>query len=238
MDDYTPIPLHRFSTFDAKAASRLFMLSKYTTDKIGANKDLFMYFLDTKSIFTKLFKDTDLKTAGIKAKNADLDEIEFTKESYDNIKNYMNDLKELMSSYLKIDEQIQKYDFQNRLMNKDLGVGRFGRHDSDKYGKGKGGQQITYDEYLKTTVLGEIQEQYECFTSSVCEFALGLTHKLYWKNDGRTLEHRPGRILDKCFKRALNLVRPIISAFNDELVKEYGNILDGVYEIKKTGLQQ
>ena len=231
MDDYTPIPLHRFSGPDAITASGIFKLSKYTTQKIGANKDLFMYFLDTTAYFGSAPSDRT-------GKNLDDEDVAIKSSSEINLFNYMNDLKQLMSSYLKIDEQIQKYDFQNRLMNKNLGVGNFGKHKNGKFGASRDGKNITYDEYLKSTVLGEIQQQYESFTSTVCEFALALTHILYWKNDGRTLEHRPGRILDKCFKRAYNLVKPMIDTFNSELIKEYGNILDGVYEIQKTGLQQ
>ena len=231
MDDYTPIPLLRLDLNDAIAASAVFKLSGYARTKIGSNKDFFMYFLDTKSLFNLRgdndYYDGDGKVANVKG------------SSEEKLFDYMNDLKELMKSYLKIDEQIQKYDFQNRLMNKDLGVGKFGKHINDKYGFNFGGKKdITYEEHLKTTVLGEIQQQYESFTNAVCEYALGLTHIFYWKNNGRMLEHRPGRILDKCFKRALNLVQPMINSFNDELVKEYGHILDGVYEIEKVGLQK
>ena len=208
MQDYTPVPKFEYTDVNGKriklidAITAMFRLGKAGNSKLAYKEEMFFFFNDPKNIYFPTQKMVIPRSYGnvveVEAATANL------------IFAYYGELKDTVRSYLEIDVQLKKYDYQNKLMN-----------------PGKG------DSELRKTVLYQIREQYFYFTEKIIEFCLTLTHIFYYKDDGRDLEVRPGKIVEKCFVKALELVKPIMSSFDKELVTEYGNILDGIYHIEK-----
>ena len=64
-------------------------------------------------------------------------------------------------------------------------------------------------------------EQCRFIADLLCDLTLGITHRMYYRRDGRTFEDRPSSDLEKCYAKAIKLVKNIKTELENELEEDY-----------------
>ena len=117
---------------------------------------------------------------------------------------YRNNLRQTFYEIIGYHKKKDDFDFLNRQVNKIK----------------KGETVDAYETRLTTTFIGKKIERYDAFMKCLCDFALMLTHNLYYKGNTSEME-RVGQPLQHVFKRCLKLVEPIKTQFESELDEEF-----------------
>jgi hypothetical protein len=218
---FVPVESFRPKNGDViRTVSAMFKLDKNAQEKLSVPYGVFFFFNDddnfhyynqnTTEVTYDVFDEEEKRYKKVKGT--------LKKDNFYDIMNYRKSLRRTLRKMLGIDAKLNEYDYEIEIFD----VSRQ---------KANPNQLIL----LGNSFLDRKREQYNIFGDRLCDFILTLTHTFYYKGDGRSFQDRDDKILEECYKKAIEICKPIKAALEAQLEDEF-SVSDNLTKALKGGL--